>query len=533
MTPSSSIQTLHSHYDAVIVGGGHNGLVSAVYLARAGLSVLVLERQPHTGGAAISAQAFKGVDARLSRYAYLVSLFPKEIIRELGLNFETRRRPVASFTPDFRQGEHRGLLISNHSEEETRRSFVDFTGSEREYQAFKTFYGMAEQLAQVMWPSLTGTLSSRAAMKAQAEAAGAGAAWEAFVEQPLGVIIEELFADNTVRGVVYTDAKIGILTRPHDAHLHQNRSFLYHVIGNGTGEWQVPVGGMGALSTELEKAARAAGAHILTDADVQTIDPSQPYSEVRFAHGDGLRTVGGRYILVNASPVALNRMLPGALPERPAPEGSAFKMNMLLKRLPRLKAQGYASTSAFAGTFHIDEGYIEMQANTEMALNGQMPVNPSGEIYCHTLTDSSILSPELAAQGYHTLTLFGMDMAHRLFVKDNAAARQTAMERFVGAINQYLEEPIQDCLAVDADGQPCIEAKSTVDLEDALGLPGGHIFHQDLTWPYAEDESAVGTWGVETAYDNVLMCGSGAQRGGAVSGIPGHNAAKKVLSVQG
>lgn len=94
----------HRTYDAVIVGGGHNGLVAAAYLARAGRSVLVLERLDHTGGAAVSTRPFAGVDARLSRYSYLVSLLPKKIVRDLDLDFRVRTRTVSSYTPAERDG---------------------------------------------------------------------------------------------------------------------------------------------------------------------------------------------------------------------------------------------------------------------------------------------------------------------------------------------------------------------------------------------------------------------------------------------
>ena len=92
-----------------------------------------------------------------------------------------------------------------------------------------------------------------------------------------------------------------------------------------------------------------------------------------------------------------------------------------------------------------------------------------------------------------------------------------------------LGEPIESVLARDADGNPCIEVKSPVDLEQSVGLPGGNIFHRSLQWPWAERDSEVGTWGVETAYDNVLLGGAGARRGGGVSAIPGHNAARAML----
>ena len=103
--------------------------------------------------------------------------------------------------------------------------------------------------------------------------------------------------------------------------------------------------------------------------------------------------------------------------------------------------------------------------------------------------------------------------------------------KFVAAINDFIEGDLADCLALDAHGNPCLEAKSPLDLEASLGLPKGNIFHGNLTWPFAERDEEAGTWGVETKYENVLICGSSARRGGAVSGIPGHNAAMQVLSL--
>ena len=93
-----------------------------------------------------------------------------------------------------------------------------------------------------------------------------------------------------------------------------------------------------------------------------------------------------------------------------------------------------------------------------------------------------------------------------------------------------LAEPIEDCLWRTPDGEPCLEARTPLDLEAELGLPGGNIFHRDLAWPYAEADGEAGGWGVETAHPRVLLCGAGARRGGGVSGIPGHNAAMAVLN---
>jgi phytoene dehydrogenase-like protein len=239
-------------------------------------------------------------------------------------------------------------------------------------------------------------------------------------------------------------------------------------------------------------------------------------------------------VLANVAPHVLNRLLPGTVMQAEEDEGSVFKINMVLKRLPRLKISRYTSQQAFAGTFHVDEGYEAMNLSYQQAVSGLMPDHPPGEMYCQTLTDSSTLSPRLAAEGYQTITLFGTDMPARLFRSgDNHTLREQALRRYLRGINHYLDEPIEDCLALDADGKPCIEAKSPLDLEAELGMPAGHIFHNDLTWPFVDVASLAGTWGVETTYSNLFICGSGALRGGCVSGIPGHNAAMKVLSAEG
>ncbi|MCQ3929879.1 MAG: FAD-dependent oxidoreductase [Chloroflexi bacterium] len=516
-------------YDVVIVGGGHNGLVAAAYLAGAGKSVLLVERKPIVGGAAISAQVFAGMNARLSQYAYLVSLLPQKIVRDLKLNFSTRRRSVGSFTPAVENGQHKALLVSNESLATTEQSFAQFGIHPADFIGYSRFYHLMGQLAGIIWPTLLSPMVNRDRMKAQCRTDELKAAWEVFVEQPLGIGIEQNVQHDLVRGVIFTDAKIGVSTDPHDPTLLQNRTFLYHLIGNETGEWAVPVGGMGALTSELARVAQANGATILTSAPVEAIEPDTPYAVVHYTHDGKTQSVRARYVLVNAAPQVLNQLLPTPLPIEDADEGAVFKINMLLKRLPQLKATQYSQKDAFTGTFHIDEGYEEMKEHHRVAALGQLPDRVSGEMYCHSLTDPSILSPEL--QGYQTLTLFGLDIPYRLFNEtNNAELREIIMRRYVQGINRYLDEPLEECLAIDVNGQSCIEAKSPLDLENELKLPTGNIFHTALSWPFAENGSEwVGKWGVETAYENILICGSGAQRGGAVSGIPGHNAAMKVL----
>jgi phytoene dehydrogenase-like protein len=519
-----------SKYDVVILGAGHNGLVAASYLGRAGLSVLLLEKNDYIGGATTSQKLFPDYDARLSRYSYLVSLFPEKIIRDLGLNLELRRRATASFTPYRKNGRDDGLLLSNVDEEKSRQSIVDLTGSDTEYEQMKKFYNLSRVFADRTWDSMIEPLVSKSEMKQRFDVDDVSReAWRSLAEEPLGGALERYLQNDLVRGLVLTDAKVGIFTHPHDPSLVQNRCFLYHLIGNKTGEWKVPVGGMGAVARELEKAAGKAGAEFLTNVDLSDINLSNKKKSVSFEVAGKPQTVESRFLLVNFGRNVLAKYSGNGYEPEAIDEGSVFKMNMLLRRLPKLKAKKYASEQAWCGTFHSDEGYGQMNASYEQAAKGRLPDRTPCEVYCHTLTDESILSPELRKQGFHTITLFGLDAPYSLFAKNNETMRKQAEKKFLESMNQWLEEPLEDCLAVARDGSLCIESKSPVDIENSLGMYHGNIFHDAPTWPFAATKEQAGQWGVETEWENVFVCGSSAQRGGAVSGIPGHNAAKKVL----
>ncbi|MGW1339459.1 phytoene desaturase family protein [Kribbella sp. NPDC002412] len=510
-------------YDVVIVGGGHNGLVAATYLAQAGMSTLVLEQQRHTGGAAVSQQVFAGVEARLSRYSYLVSLFPDKIVADLGLSLDLRSRAVASYTPVRRSGRDVGLLVERPEGPGTRASFEALTGSDAEYAAWSEFYGAVGSLAEVIAPTLLEPLVPAAELRSRVDAR----MWDEVIERPLGETVERRFADDTVRGVVATDAVIGTFASLHDESLIQNRCFLYHLIGNGTGEWRVPVGGMGAVTDALAAAARRAGAVLVTNAAVTSVEADGVGGSVTWLGGDGERSVDCSYVLSNVAPTTLD-----ALRGRPVgakPEGSQLKINLLLSRLPALKS-GDDPRRAFAGTFHIDEDYSQLEAAYQAAASGVLPAVPPSEVYCHSLTDPSILSPSLVASGHHTLTVFGVHFPARLFASDNDAARAESARRVLAGLSSYLAEPLEDCIARDRDGNLCVEAKTPYDIEESVGMPGGHIFHGDLQWPWAADDADAGRWGTETDVANLLICGSGARRGGAVSGIGGHNAAMSLLT---
>lgn len=510
--------------DAVIIGGGHNGLVAAAYLARAGRRVRVLERLDHVGGAAVSAHAFDGVDARLSRYSYLVSLLPQRIIDDLGARIRLTRRRYSSYTPDPATSGATGLLIGP-------KPTFDAIGAGTDAAAFADFYHRCALITTRIWPTLLQPLRSRSAMRRdvlRGQDAETAAAWEALIEQPIGAAITAAVSHDLVRGVMATDALIGTFAGTDDPSLIQNVCFLYHLIGGGTGEWDVPVGGMGAVSGALAAAATGFGAEIITGADVYAVSPD---GEVRYRHGGSTRRITAERVLANVTPAVLAGLLGEPAPET-AP-GAQVKVNLMLRRLPRLRDDRITPEQAFGGTFHINETFSQLAGAYEHAAAGRVPDPLPCEIYCHSLTDPSILSDDLRASGAHTLTVFGLHTPHSLTLKDPDRVRDRLTSAVLNSLNSVLAEPVQDVLLEDVAGRLCIETKTTADLEQALGMTAGNIFHGALRWPFAEDdvplETAAQRWGVATGHDRILLCGSGSVRGGAVSGIGGHNAAMAVL----
>ena len=472
--------------------------------------MLVLERRGNFGGAAVSEEPFAGVRARLSRYAYLVSLFPPRIARDLGVDLRLRDRATAAYAPVTRDGRAAGLLVETDARSPaTAASFRALTGSDAEHEAFLAFGSVADRVGR-----LFATFTEPMPTAGEARELIGTEAWRDLVERPLGETLDERFADGVVRGMVATDGLIGTFASLYEASLRQNRCFLYHVVG---GAWRVPAGGMGAISAALELAARTAGADLRPGAEVLAVDPAT--GSVTWREGEDEHTASAGRVLVNAAPAVLARLLGEDLP---AVEGAQLKVNLLLDRLPALKS-GVDPAVAFAGTFRLHEDAAEIETAYASAARGEIPERPPAELYCHTLTDPSIVEGPR-----HTLTLFGLHAPARLFARDEAQTRDTLIERYLDGLDEHLDEPIRDCLARDENGRPCLEARTPLDLERELAMPGGDIFHGDLRWPWSEDD-ATDRWGVATAHERVLLCGAGARRGGGVSGVGGHNAAMAVL----
>ena len=311
----------------------------------------LLERLGQIGGAAVSAQAFDGVEVRVSRYAYLVSLLPSRIVDDLGAAVRLARRQFSSYTPDPAVAGRSGLLVGRPD----AFASIGAAGDERGY---ADFYRRCRLVTERLWPTLTEPLRTREQARHDVIDAGgpdAAAAWRAMIDEPIGHAIAGAVSNDLVRGVIATDALIGTFARVEDPSLRQNVCFLYHVLGGGAGDWDVPVGGMGSLTTALATAAVGHGAEITTGADVYAVDPD---GRVRYRTGDEEHLIRGRFVLAGVTPAALA----GLLGEEPAPlaQGAQVKVNMVLRRLPRLRDHSVAPEQAFAGTFHVNETWNQL-----------------------------------------------------------------------------------------------------------------------------------------------------------------------------
>ncbi len=516
--------------DVLVVGGGHNGLVAAILAANAGRTVRLLERSVHPGGATVGEKVFPPHQTRLSRYAYLIALMPDELIRRLGIAIPLASRAVSSYTPVMRGGTAAGLLVERHLGPATEESFRRLTGSAEDFVAWRSMYDEIRAMAGVVAPALTGPLRRRGDVADAVVAAAGAQIWDDLVEQPIGTMIERRFRDDTVRGVVATDGLIGTHTSLFAEDLLANRCFLYHLVGRGAGEWLVPIGGMGALTDALVRRARELDVEIVCGAEVIDVEETAGSVTVTASREDDEVTFAAPYLLAAVAPAVLDRCLGR---EIDVPVGAQIKVNMLLDRLPRLKS-GLDPRTAFAGTMHLNEELSELEAAYAISSAGSLPPVLPSEVYCHSLTDPTIMNGHPGA----TLTLFGLHTPVGLFRSNPDQARSAAAEAALIALQKHLAEPLLDCLARDEHGEPCVDVASPVDLERSLAMPGGNIFHDDLSWPWLADdfpaETPAAAYGVEVPGSRrILLAGAGSRRGGGVSGLGGAAAVDALLAMTG
>ena len=520
-------------YDVIVVGAGHNGLVAAGSLARAGLRVLVLERRPLVGGACVTEETFPGF--KVSTAAYVLSLFRKEIVRDLRLaeyGFEVLGRDPSSFTP-YPDG--RSLTLGydpalNHAE------ISKF--STRDADAYPGYEAMLERVASFVEPTLTMTppdlLRPRPRDLWRLLALGRsfrrlGAAASEAVEILTGSarsVLDRWFESDELKSTLATDAVIGAMASPSmpgTAYV-----LFHHVMGETDGRrgvWGYVRGGMGGLTGALADAARVLGAEIRCEAEVSRIlVRGGRITGVVLASGE---ECGADVVASNADAhVTFGRLVdPAALPAefvaavgRISYESASLKINVALGELPSFRAcPGTSPGPQHRGTIHIcpDLDYIE-QAYDD-AKYGRPSARPVLEC-----TIPSVVDPTVAPPGRHLMSIFVQYAPYALREGTWAARGEDFADRCFDLLDEYAPNFRRAVLDRQVLTPP--------DLERVFNLTGGNIFQGAMVPSQLFSLRPVPGWaGYRTPVRGLYLCGAAAHPGGGVMGTPGWNAAREIL----
>jgi len=522
-----------SRYDAIVIGAGHNGLVTACYLARAGLRVLVLERRYVVGGACVTEETFPGF--KVSTAAYVNSLFHTAIVRDLKLaayGYEVLARDPSSFTP---LPDGRSLLMGPDADL-TCKEIGKF--SVRDAERYSRYEAMLERVAAVVEPTLTRSapdlrrpgigdlralLSLGRAFRRLGDGAGEAVEILTGAARP---ILDRWFESEELKGTLATDAIIGAMASPSmpgTAYV-----LFHHVMGEGGGArgvWGYMRGGMGGITQALAAAARDFGADIRCDAEVVRI-------LMRDGKAVGVALAGGDefyapVVVSNADAhvtflTLLDReVLPQAFVadvERISYASASLKINVALAELPSFRAMpGTEPGPQHRGTIHIcpDQDYIERAFDD--AKYGRPSVEPVLEC-----TIPSVVDPTVAPPGRHLMSMFVQYAPYELRDGSWDDQRDTFADRCFDLLDEYAPNFKRSVL----DRQ----VLTPVDLERVFNLTGGNIFQGAMTpGQLFAFRPVPGYARYRTPVRGLYLCGAAAHPGGGVMGTPGLNAAREIL----
>jgi phytoene dehydrogenase-like protein len=520
-------------YDAIVIGAGHNGLVTACYLARAGLRVLVLERRHVVGGACVTEETFPGY--KVSTAAYVNSLFHTAIVRDLRLaayGYEVLPRDPSSFTP-FPDGRS---LVMGPDADLTRKEIAKFSMGDAE--RYPRYEAMLQRVAAVVEPTLTMAppdllkprlgdlrtlLSLGRAFRRLGDAAGEAVEILTGAARP---ILDRWFESEELKGTLATDAVIGAMASPSmpgTAYV-----LFHHVMGESGGKrgvWTYVRGGMGGLTQALAAAARDLGADIRCDAEVARI-------LVRDGRAVGVALATGNefhapIVASNADArVTFLRLLErSVLPEafvadveRISYASASLKINVALGELPSFRAlPGTAPGPQHRGTIHIcpDQDYIERAFDD--AKYGRPSAEPVLECTIPSAVDETVAPP-----GRHLMSMFVQYAPYELRDGSWDDRREAFADRCFDVLDEYAPNFKRAVLAR--------QVLTPLDLERVFNLTGGNIFQGAMTpGQLFAFRPVPGHASYRTPLGGLYLCGAAAHPGGGVMGTPGLNAAREIL----
>ncbi|KAL0350349.1 UNVERIFIED_CONTAM: Pyridine nucleotide-disulfide oxidoreductase domain-containing protein 2 [Sesamum radiatum] len=537
-------------WDALVIGGGHNGLTAAAYLARSGLSVAVLERRHVIGGAAVTEELIPGF--KFSRCSYLQSLLRPAVIQELELarhGLKLLKRSPSSFTPS-RDGRY---LLLGPDKELNYSEISKF--SKRDAEAFPKYETLLEDFCKFIDPILDSPppeklqeisslnvrmkdnlqksifwahLLQRAVAMGQKELLD----FMDLLLSPASKVLNNWFESDILKATLATDAVIGSkgsVSTPGSGYV-----LLHHVMGETDGDrgiWSYVEGGMGSVSLAISKAAREAGATIMTEAEVSKlmIDGSGRVSGVLLADGTQVRS---SVVLSNATPC---RTFMEFVPHNVLPDdflgavknsdysSATTKINLAVDRLPQFHCCKLNSPDAgpqHMGTIHIgSESMEEIDAACQDSANGIPSRRPVIE-----MTIPSVLDKTISPSGKHVINLFIQYTPYKPSEGswEDSEYRKSFAQRCFDLIEEYAPGFNSSVIGYDMLTPP--------DLEREIGLTGGNIFHGAMGLDSLFLMRPVKGWShYRTPLQGLYLCGSGAHPGGGVMGAPGRNAANVVI----
>ena len=477
--------------DVAVIGAGHNGLVAAAVLARAGLTVEVFERREIAGGACVTEELWPGV--RASPGAYTLSLLRAEIMRELelhrfGLEVSTHEPYLFAPFPD-------GRKVVTWSDPARTRAQLAADWSQADADGYAAWSQRWEEAALRARPLML----EPASRERWLDAIGPAILDGSIADDLAGIPSEEVRVPFAVQGL------IGTLAGPSDP----GTAFVgfYHDLGEAAGApgaWGYARGGMGAVTSALREAAEAAGARVHLDAEVERVTTDDDRRATGIALGDGSE-VPARAVLTNADPVRSARLAGAAPPEGWRQHGPVVKVMLLLDGLPDFPS--WPGPEPWQGAIDIGFTLADLERAAADARAGRPAAKPWIEAACQTAAD-----PTLAPEGRHVLSMFCQCFPPDV---DAGAAADAAIARFAEAC-PGLPDRIVERLAL-----------GPAELEARFGITGGHIFHGEML-PGQLLEQRPGPRRF-AGVDGLYLCGSGAHPGGAVTGAPGWLAAQAVL----
>jgi phytoene dehydrogenase-like protein len=520
-------------YDVIVIGGGHNGLVTAAYLARAGRKTLVLEARDLVGGCSVTEEIWPGF--RVSTAAYLTSLLQERIVRELELpkyGYRVDAKDPAFFSP-FPDGRY---LFMWQDPARTLAEIAKF--SKRDAERYPAYEDHLERLSQVVEGLLLTVpppfppkgvaawieyikLAGRLRGLSRSELTGL----VKIFTQSAADFLDDWFESPELKVTLATDGVIGANGGPRSAGTAY--ILLHHSMGGVAGHrglWGFVRGGMGAVSNAIAASARAAGAEIRTGAPVARI-------LVRNGRAAGVvlesgEEIAARAVASNCDPkrTFLGLLEPGVLnPEftesirRFRCEGTSLKINLALSGLPDFKALPGAPGPQHGATMHICPSIDYIERAWDDAKYGRPSTSPLLEMTVPTMYD-----PSLAPPGRHLMGIFLQYAPYTLSSSNWDDLRGWYYERVLDVIADYAPN-IRDIIVDKFVLTP-------LDMERRFGITGGNIFHGEMSLDQMFVMRPVAGWArYRTPLEGLWLCGSGAHPGGGVMGAPGYNAAHQML----